>query len=904
MSSSPSVSTPPANPAGAKTIQVSVNTLAASKLGTDAAMQALIAKGYVPARQLAGKVVGTWGEVLVRDAEGHIHPLKAGDVVETGDVVLTGQNGIVQIEGGRSPAAPGELERVIAEVAAGNPDVAPAAGAQGGDGSMQPGLRVDRVAEGVTPASLGTEPFGNSASAAVLNETSAQAAKRADAALPDTVTVAEDAAVTFDPRSNDDLAGTGPATVLTVGGQAIAVGAPVVLPQGTVTLNPDGTLTFTPVPDFNGSFSVPYTASNGGGTVSSTITVTVTPVNDAPSAVSDTNAAANDALVTPEDTPTTIDVLRNDTDPDGDPLTITEIDGQPISPGTPVQLTLDGGQPVGTVSLNPDGTLTFTPAPNYHGRADFDYTVTDGTTPVTAHVTVTVTPVNDAPLAVSDTFEATEGAAFNGDLGNNDTRSGDGGNAFALATAPAHGTVVVNADGTFTYTPAANYNGPDSFTYTLTDADGDVSTATVTLNVGSVDDLPVAANDTFAATEDTTLNGNLGSNDTLSGDGGNTFALGAGPTHGTVVVNADGTFTYTPAANYNGPDSFTYTLIDADGDVSTATVTLNVGSVDDLPVAANDTFAATEDTALNGSLAGNDTLSGDGGNAFALGSGPAHGTVVVNADGTFTYTPAANYNGPDSFTYTLTDADGDVSTATVTLNVGSVDDLPVAANDTFAATEDTVLNGSLGANDTLSGDGGNAFALGTGPAHGTVVVNADGTFTYTPAANYNGPDSFTYTLTDADGDVSTATVTLNVGAVDDLPVASNDTFAATEDTVLSGSLGSNDTLSGDGGNTFALGTGPAHGTVTVNADGTFTYTPAANYNGPDSFTYTLTDADGDVSTATVTLNVGSVDDLPVASNDTFAATEDAVLNGSLDSNDTLSGDGGNTFALATGPAHG
>ncbi|MBT9595805.1 MAG: tandem-95 repeat protein, partial [Vitreoscilla sp.] len=431
-----------------------------------------------------------------------------------------------------------------------------------------------------------------------------------------------------------------------------------------------------------------------------------------------------------------------------------------------------------------------------------------------------------------------------------------------------------------------------------------------TLNVGAVDDLPVASNDTFAATEDTALNGSLAGNDTLSGDGGNAFALGSGPAHGTVVVNADGTFTYTPAANYNGPDSFTYTLTDADGDVSTATVTLNVGAVDDLPVASNDTFAATEDTALNGSLAGNDTLSGDGGNAFALGSGPAHGTVVVNADGTFTYTPAANYNGPDSFTYTLTDADGDVSTATVTLNVGAVDDLPVASNDTFAATEDTALNGSLAGNDTLSGDGGNTFALGAGPAHGTVVVNADGTFTYTPAANYNGPDSFTYTLTDADGDVSTATVTLNVGAVDDLPVASNDTFAATEDTALNGSLAGNDTLSGDGGNTFALGSGPAHGTVVVNADGTFTYTPAANYNGPDSFTYTLTDADGDVSAATVTLNVGAVNDAPVLTGESVATPEDSGTAGNVLANDSdVEGSplsvteftwDGSTFAVAAG----
>ncbi|MBK8386165.1 MAG: tandem-95 repeat protein [Candidatus Accumulibacter sp.] len=127
------------------------------------------------------------------------------------------------------------------------------------------------------------------------------------------------------------------------------------------------------------------------------------------------------------------------------------------------------------------------------------------------------------------------------------------------------------------------------------------------------------------------------------------------------------------------------------------------------------------------------------------------------------YTPDADYHGPDSFTYTLTDADGDVSTATALLTVNPIDDLPVAVDDTFLTDEDSALTGqTLAPNDTPSGDGGNTWALATGPSHGSVVVNADGSFTYTPDADYHGPDSFTYTLTDADGDVSTATALLTV----------------------------------------------------------------------------------------------------------------------------------------------
>ena len=368
------------------------------------------------------------------------------------------------------------------------------------------------------------------------------------------------------------------------------------------------------------------------------------------------------------------------------------------------------------------------------------------------------------------------------------------------------------------------------------------------------------ADSLVGVSEDTPFSGNLASNDTPSGDGGNTWSKATNPANGTVVVNADGTFTYTPNANFTGADSFTYTITDADGDTSTATVSFNVGSVDDLPVAVADSLVGvSEDTPFSGNLASNDTPSGDGGNTWSKASNPANGTVVVNADGTFTYTPNANFTGADSFTYTITDADGDTSTATVSFNVGSVDDLPVAVADSLVGvSEDTPFSGNLASNDTPSGDGGNIWSKTSDPANGTVVVNADGTFTYTPNANFNGADSFTYTITDADGDTSTATVSFNVGSVDDLPVAVADSLVGvSEDTPFSGNLASNDTPSGDGGNTWSKATDPANGTVVVNADGTFTYTPNANFNGADSFTYTITDADGDTSTATVTFNVGS-----------------------------------------------
>ena len=436
----------------------------------------------------------------------------------------------------------------------------------------------------------------------------------------------------------------------------------------------------------------------------------------------------------------------------------------------------------------------------------------------------------------------------------------------------------MNPDGSYTYTPAANYNGTDVFTYQLCDADADCTTATVTITITTVDDLPVAADDSFGTAEDTPIGGTVAGNDTPSGDGGNVWSLVTQSLHGTAVVNANGTFTYTPAANYNGTDTFTYRLCDTDSDCDEATVTITITAVDDTPSSANDTNTTTEDTQVSGNVSTNDTPSGDGGNVWSLvgaNGGAAHGTVTMNPDGSYTYTPAANYNGTDVFTYQLCDADADCTTATVTITITTVDDLPVAADDSFGTAEDTPLGGTVAGNDTPSGDGGNIWSLvgaNGGAAHGTVTMNPDGSYTYTPAANYNGTDVFTYQLCDADADCTTATVTITITTVDDLPVAADDSFGTAEDTPLGGTVAGNDTPSGDGGNVWSLVTQALHGAAVVNGDGSFTYTPATNYNGTDTFTYQLCDTDADCSTGTVTVTITSVNDTPSATDDTNTTT--------------------------------
>ena len=650
----------------------------------------------------------------------------------------------------------------------------------------------------------------------------------------------------------------------------------------------DGSYTYTPALNFTGTDSVDYTVTDGTLTDVGTLTVTVTPVNDAPVAVDDSVTATEDSVFSSTVEPDRQRHRRRRPQPERRGRALHHHPGRHPGAGRGRQLHLY-------------------PGPNFTGTDSVDYTVTDGTLTDVGTLTITVTPVNDPPVAVDDSLTVAEDSGTTaGNLAGNDTPSGDGGNVWALGTPASNGSAAVNSDGTFSYTPNANYNGADSFTYTLTDANGDVSTATVSITVTAVNDLPVAVADSVTVNEDTVFSGTLAGNDTPSGDGGNVWALATAAANGSAVVNSDGTFSYTPNANYNGADSFTYTLTDANGDVSTATVSVTVTAVNDLPVAVDDSLTVAEDSGTTaGTLAGNDTPSGDGGNVWALATAAANGSAVVNSDGTFSYTPNANYNGADSFTYTLTDANGDVSTATVSVTVTAVNDLPVAVGDSLTVAEDSgTTAGTLAGNDTPSGDGGNVWALATAAANGSAVVNSDGTFSYTPNANYNGADSFTYTLTDANGDVSTATVSITVTAVNDLPVAVADSVTVNEDTVFSGTLAGNDTPSGDGGNVWALGAPASNGSVVVNPDGSFSYTPNANYNGTDSFTYTLTDANGDVSTETVSITVTAVNDLPVAVADSVTVNEDTVFSGTLAGNDTPSGDGGNVWALATAAANG
>ena len=390
----------------------------------------------------------------------------------------------------------------------------------------------------------------------------------------------------------------------------------------------------------------------------------------------------------------------------------------------------------------------------------------------------------------------------------------------------------------------------DSFEYTIEDEDGLQDTATVTITVNPVNDAPVANDDIASTDEDNALTVDVLDNDTDVDGDELTVVSTTEPSNGSVVINEDGTVTYTPNENFNGTDSFEYTIEDEDGLQDTATVTITVNPVNDAPVANDDTASTDEDNVVTVDVLDNDTdVDGDELTVVST-TQPSNGNVAINEDGTITYTPNENFNGTDSFEYTIEDEDGLQDTATVTITVNSVND-GLVANDDFATTDEGVsVDINILAND--SDPDGDQFAVEsfTQPSNGNVTVNLDGTYKYTPAEGFNGTDTFTYTITDGEVN-STATVTITV---DGNPMAQDDEATTEFETTVTVDVLDNDS-DDEGEVEITEVTDPSNGTVTLNDDGTITYTPNDGFEGEDTFTYTITDNSGKTDTATVTVTV-------------------------------------------------
>jgi hypothetical protein len=694
-------------------------------------------------------------------------------------------------------------------------------------------------------------------------------------------------------------------TVTSTGGIATTGG-------GAVSMASDGTYTYTPATDFTGVDTFTYTVTDGVTTDVGQVSITVTPAapeNTPPVAV-------DDELFTDVDTPlvlTADDLLANDTDADGDTLTI--FDATLPTNGT----FTDGG----------NGTVIYTPNPGFTGTDTFTYQLTDGQdVSDIATVTITVgdaTPTdNSAPVPGFDSLATAAGTPItihDDDLLANDFDAEGDPLTVTITQTPTNGLLVLNPDGTHTYTPAAGFTGVDTFTYAVNDGYTDSAySAVVTINVGTPPNTPPNANtDALFTPADTprtiTQDDLLGNDFDPNADTLIAFVISQ-PANGTVEYNQqDGTYTYIPNTGFTGTDTFYYTAYDGKADSTPTAVTITVGEPTTTtdPVAGWDSLATTVGIPLvitPATLLAND-FDADGDQlSVTITQGPSL-ALMLNPDGSYTYSPPDGFTGIDTFSYVATDGHGGESDeAFVTIAVGvPANAAPSAADDTLTTPVDTPLtitHADLLANDVdPNGDDMIAFVV-SNPAHGTLEYNEqDNTYTYTPDAGFVGTDTFHYTAFDGEADSTPAAVTITVGEPtpptdNSAPVPGFDSLATAAGTPLiisPATLLAND-FDADGDQlSVTIAQGPSHG-LTVNPDGTYTYTPPNGFTGTDTFTYVVNDGRTDSPyAATVTINVGiPPNTAPTATTDALTTpvdtpltiTQDDLLGNDFDPNaDTL-----------------
>ncbi|MDF3846208.1 tandem-95 repeat protein, partial [Pseudomonas citronellolis] len=697
----------------------------------------------------------------------------------------------------------------------------------------------------------------------------------------DSATIDEDHSVTIDVLANDtDI----DSSSLSVTGASAS--------HGSVTINQDGTLTYTPDANYGGSDTIVYTISDGdGGTSSASVTVGITPVADAPLLSLDASSGH------PASTGLTVQTWTG--------LALGS-NGNGINPDT-LQSVIDAaGAPASTSSTNSvsNGSVSAGTATKVSGliflEAGHTYTFA-GVGDDSIRLVVGGTKVAEATWSgssgkFSGTFTPSESGYYTLALYQHN-QSGPGNYSLTLSDngSPAQ---TLGTGSALLYHDGSELTAAGERLADLAGSNGQGYYQVYGLNEGR-EDSSIPLSKVNAALVDTdgseTLKVSIGSIPlgAVLSDGTHSFTAGAGKTSVDVTGWDLGKLTITPPQDFNGSFQLQVSATaseTANGDQATSsqTLTVQVHPVNDAPVFTSAASQSTlEDSVLHGQLGASDI---DGDNlTYALknGGNPAHGSVVVNGDGSYSYTPAADYNGPDSFVVTVSDGHGGEAEQLVTVTVTPVNDAPVFTSPASQSiAEDDVLHGQLSASDVDGNDLSYALKNGSAPAHGSVVVNGDGSYSYTPLANYNGTDSFTVTVSDGQGGLAEQLVTVTVTPVNDAPVAASDSKTTGENSVLSDQVpAASDIDSPVNPNGYALVSGPGtgNGNLTFNANGSYVFNPGSDFDSlapgesrQVSFTYTAKDSAGATSApATVTITVTGANDAPTGSDGTITLNEDS-----------------------------
>ncbi len=591
----------------------------------------------------------------------------------------------------------------------------------------------------------------------------------------------------------------------------------------------------------------------------------------------------------PEGTVLTGNLALNDSDPNNDVLTYSVVSG-PSS---------------GTFTLQPNGQYSYAPLPEFNGFIFITYQACDpGGLCDQATLEIAMTFVNDLPVVNDDVYYMSLNTTLTGNLTNNDTDIDIEPIFTNVLIPPAVGTLALNNFGVFTYTPPVGWTGTVTFTYRGCDPCEVCDQGLVTIFVTQPNVPPDAVNDSRFMGEDQTLSGSVATNDSDPENMTLTFSVVSGPSNGNFILNPNGSFSYTPAQNFSGTVSITYRACDPYNACDLATLVITVSEINDPPIINGETVIGNEDQIIFGNVFAND-IEPDGELIFyQVFQGPSAGTINMFNDGFFSYTPPANVSGTFTVTYFAFDPCGEGSTAVLTIVINPVNDEPFCDNDAFTMQEDGSLAGNVSLNDFDIEPGTLTFEAISDPESGVFSMNSNGTFTYVPAANYFGTIYIDYVGCDAGGLCGMATITITVNGVNDAPVVSGDNFTTQEDVAVSGNVSTNNSDADGDVIIYSVSQAPAMGTWSLNANGTFLYTPAPNDNGVYTAQYMASDGNGGVAFGTVTFIVNGVNDALNANDDSFSMNEDAVLSGNVALNDSDPENDPLSYTLVVAPSSG
>ena len=762
---------------------------------------------------------------------------------------------------------------------------------------------------------------------------------------------------------------------------------------GKIIMAADGTYTFTPANGFIGTVNnITYTISDGkGGTDTAILSISVKPD------FGNTTFANDDANSAPQETNMTGNILDNDFDPEGNLQVVTaaSANGIDITPGTAIDI-----PGVGNIKIDTNGEYIFIPIAGYIGTIPITYTKCDtGVTPQACDkATLYLTSLPISVVAKDDINQTPQDITLNGQLTTNDKGvtnvtaqrfvlgtakqvSGKDKNGNNVANA---GKLTINSNGTYVFVPATGFTGTvDPITYTGNGTGGATDTAILSIevipNVLPNNNPPTAQNDVNTTELNTPItNGKILSNDSdLDGDAlnvisfttnvttnsgsnttsttVNTFPIsGSGLTisgvdingntvdvAGKILMTADGTYTFTPETGFTGTiNEIVYTISDGKGGTDTAILNINV-----IPNYGNTTFAnddansAPQGNNMTGNVLTNDTDPEDNnqtvtsasanGTTITIGTAidiPAIGNIKIDTNGNYTFIPLAGFVGTIPVTYTKCDNGTPSACDTATLYLTSIPTDVIAENDINQTPQDIPVDGQLTTNDhgvisvTAAG-----FTLGI-PKQvagkdkngndvnnaGSIIINSNGTYTFTPAAGFTGTiNPITYTGTGSGNITDTATLSIevipNVLTSNNPPTAQNDVNTTELDKTLNSTVLSNDsdpdsedilivtsatgllintetTVNGidENGNSVTAGT------VKLNTNGTYTFDPTPTFVGTvNDIIYTISDGNGGTDTAILSLNViSNYGNTTFANNDANSAPQGETMTANVLTNDT------------------